>query len=283
MNTELSAFYFDIRKDALYCEAPSSLKRRAALHRASSTSSAASTSWLAPILVFTAEEAWLARYPSEDGSVHLETFPEHPAAWRDDELAEKWEQVRACAASSPARSRSSARPSASARASRPRRRSMSRTRRLARRAGGRRPRRGLHHQQPPRSSPGRRRRTPSRCRTSPASPSCRSARRGQQVRALLAHHDRRRQRPGLSRPVRPRRRRHARDRRARHERLRRCPSSETPPPRGWLWGAYSRLGLAVALATLVLDQAHKWWMLQVYGIADPGPGRGHARSSTSCS
>jgi isoleucyl-tRNA synthetase len=94
MNTELSAFYFDIRKDALYCEAPSSRKRLAALacveHIFRCT-----TVWLAPILSFTAEEAWLARY-GDDGkrSVHLELFPTIPADWRDDALAAKWEKVR---------------------------------------------------------------------------------------------------------------------------------------------------------------------------------------------
>ena len=46
------------------------------------------------MLPFTAEEAWLARYPSEDGSVHLEQFPELPASWRDEALAEKWRKVR---------------------------------------------------------------------------------------------------------------------------------------------------------------------------------------------
>jgi isoleucyl-tRNA synthetase len=50
--------------------------------------------WLAPMLCFTAEEAWLARHPSADGSVHLELFPAVPAAWRDDQLAEKWRKVR---------------------------------------------------------------------------------------------------------------------------------------------------------------------------------------------
>jgi isoleucyl-tRNA synthetase len=50
--------------------------------------------WLAPFLCFTAEEAWLARHPSEDGSVHLELFPEIPAAWRDDALAAKWARIR---------------------------------------------------------------------------------------------------------------------------------------------------------------------------------------------
>ena len=43
--------------------------------------------------------------------------------------------------------------------------------------------------------------------------------------------------------------------------------------RTWIWGPYSGLGLVVALATLVLDQAHKWWMLDVLGIADARPGR----------
>jgi len=94
LNSELSAFYFDIRKDALYCEPYSSLKRRAALTVIDEIFSALVV-WLAPILAFTAEEAWLARDPSREGSVHLETFPKIDAAWRNDELAQKWELVRA--------------------------------------------------------------------------------------------------------------------------------------------------------------------------------------------
>ncbi|WP_072396915.1 isoleucine--tRNA ligase [Hyphomicrobium sp. CS1GBMeth3] len=93
MNTDLSAFYFDIRKDALYCEPYSSLKRRAALTVIDQIFGCVTT-WLAPILAFTAEEAWTHRYGSER-SVHLETFPAVPEAWRDDALAEKWERVRA--------------------------------------------------------------------------------------------------------------------------------------------------------------------------------------------
>ena len=94
MNTELSAFYFDIRKDALYCEPPSSAKRQAALATVEQIFRCV-TVWLAPILVFTAEESWLARY-GDDGkrSVHLELFPTLPATWRDDALADKWEQIR---------------------------------------------------------------------------------------------------------------------------------------------------------------------------------------------
>ncbi|MFZ1962908.1 MAG: isoleucine--tRNA ligase [Roseiarcus sp.] len=92
MNADLSAFYFDIRKDALYCEAPSSVKRRGALEAIDHIFRAV-TLWLAPILVFTAEEAWAAR-GAEARSVHLEQFPRIPAEWRDDELAAKWETIR---------------------------------------------------------------------------------------------------------------------------------------------------------------------------------------------
>jgi isoleucyl-tRNA synthetase len=93
MNTDLSAFYFDIRKDALYCEPPSSAKRRAAL-TAVDTICDAVLRWLAPILVYTADEAWAEFRPADDGCVHLLTFPEGLAAHRDDALAAKWDKVR---------------------------------------------------------------------------------------------------------------------------------------------------------------------------------------------
>jgi isoleucyl-tRNA synthetase len=92
LNTDLSAFYFDIRKDTLYCEPPSSEKRRAALEAIEQIFRGV-TLWLAPVLVFTSEEAWLARYPAAI-SVHLEAFPKIPSSWRDEALAEKWEQIR---------------------------------------------------------------------------------------------------------------------------------------------------------------------------------------------
>jgi isoleucyl-tRNA synthetase len=92
MNTDLSAFYFDVRKDALYCEPFSSTKRRAALE-AIEQIFRATCLWLAPLLCFTAEEAWLARYPSDSGSVHIEGFPTIPASWRDDALAEEWDDI----------------------------------------------------------------------------------------------------------------------------------------------------------------------------------------------
>jgi isoleucyl-tRNA synthetase len=93
MTVDLSAFYFDIRKDALYCDPYSSTTRKAALTVIDELFRCTVT-WLAPMLCFTAEEAWVARYPGEDSSVHLEFFPEVPSNWRDDALAEKWRKVR---------------------------------------------------------------------------------------------------------------------------------------------------------------------------------------------
>ena len=93
MTSELSAFYFDIRKDALYCDPLSSVTRKACLTVLDHIFQCL-VIWLAPIFAFTAEEVWLARNPSADGSVHLQTFPEVPADWRDDALAEKWRKVR---------------------------------------------------------------------------------------------------------------------------------------------------------------------------------------------
>jgi isoleucyl-tRNA synthetase len=93
MTADLSAFYFDIRKDALYCDPYSSLTRKACLtvldHLFRCT-----VTWLAPMLCFTAEESWLSRYGADASSVHLELFPEVPASWRNDALAEKWRKVR---------------------------------------------------------------------------------------------------------------------------------------------------------------------------------------------
>jgi isoleucyl-tRNA synthetase len=90
---DLSAVYFDIRKDSLYCDAPGSHTRRSArtlldilFHRL--------TTWLAPILVFTTEDVWLSRYPGAEGSVHLEDMPETPADWLDPALAAKWTVLR---------------------------------------------------------------------------------------------------------------------------------------------------------------------------------------------
>ena len=93
MNGDLSAFYFDIRKDALYCDPLSSPTRRSALTVVDEAFRRL-TIWLAPILSFTAEEAWLARTPSDTGTVHTELFPETPMSWRDEALANQWRAVR---------------------------------------------------------------------------------------------------------------------------------------------------------------------------------------------
>ncbi|MBO9467123.1 isoleucine--tRNA ligase [Tropicibacter sp. R15_0] len=89
---DLSSFYFDIRKDALYCDGDS-LRANACrtvldilFHRL--------TTWLAPILVFTMEEVWLERFPGDDSSVHLVDMPDTPKDWLDEPLAAKWEQIR---------------------------------------------------------------------------------------------------------------------------------------------------------------------------------------------
>ncbi|MGD9294110.1 MAG: class I tRNA ligase family protein, partial [Roseobacter sp.] len=90
--SDLSAFYFDIRKDALYCDGDTTRRRAARtvldilFHRL--------TLWLAPILAFTMEEVWLERFGGEDSSVHLQDFPETPKTWLDPELAAKWAKVR---------------------------------------------------------------------------------------------------------------------------------------------------------------------------------------------
>jgi isoleucyl-tRNA synthetase len=93
MTADLSAFYFDIRKDTLYCDPYSSMTRKACLtvldHLFRCT-----VVWLAPMLCFTAEESWASRYGAAAKSVHLELFPEVPSVWRDDKLAEKWRKVR---------------------------------------------------------------------------------------------------------------------------------------------------------------------------------------------
>jgi isoleucyl-tRNA synthetase len=91
---DLSAFYFDIRKDRLYCEAADDLRRRATRTVMDRTFDCLAR-WLAPILCFTAEEAWLARHGDMPGrSVHLELFPEVPADWHAPELAARWDRLR---------------------------------------------------------------------------------------------------------------------------------------------------------------------------------------------
>src|SRR6185312_123847 len=93
MNTELSAFYFDIRKDSLYCDPPSSAARKAALTIIDLLCDAI-LKWLAPMLSFTCDEAWGMYKPDDKSSVHLTLFPDGFDKFRDDDLAGKWETVR---------------------------------------------------------------------------------------------------------------------------------------------------------------------------------------------
>ncbi len=88
---DLSAVYFDIRKDSLYCDAPSSLRRRAC-RTVMDEVFARLVAWFAPVMPFTCEEAYEYRNPGK-GSVHLLQFPATPEGWRDPVLAEKWERI----------------------------------------------------------------------------------------------------------------------------------------------------------------------------------------------
>jgi isoleucyl-tRNA synthetase len=91
-NNDLSAFFFDIRKDSLYCDAPSDPKRRA-YRTVLDTLFHALVRYAAPILCFTAEEVWGTRFP-QAGSVHLLTWPEIDAGWANDDLRMRWELLR---------------------------------------------------------------------------------------------------------------------------------------------------------------------------------------------
>jgi isoleucyl-tRNA synthetase len=93
MNTELSAFYFDVRKDTLYCDPPSSVARKAAL-TAIDIICDAILRWLAPVLSFTTEEAWRLYKPDAEPSVHLTLFPQGLSEFRNEALVKKWDIVR---------------------------------------------------------------------------------------------------------------------------------------------------------------------------------------------
>jgi len=91
---DLSAFYFDIRKDRLYCDAPDDVRRRS-VRTVFDHCLDCLVRWLAPVICFTAEEAWLAHHgDAPKSSVHLELFADVPPTWRDDELGERWARLR---------------------------------------------------------------------------------------------------------------------------------------------------------------------------------------------
>ncbi|WP_449471897.1 isoleucine--tRNA ligase [Sphingobium chungangianum] len=92
-NSDLSAFFFDIRKDCLYCDAKTDPKRRA-YRTVLDTLFHALVRYAAPIIPFTAEEVWQSRYPNHEESVHFLEWPEVDAAWLNQVLNDKWTEIR---------------------------------------------------------------------------------------------------------------------------------------------------------------------------------------------
>jgi isoleucyl-tRNA synthetase len=91
--TDLSVFYFDIRKDALYCDDANDVRRRAVRTVLDEIFNRL-VLWFAPVLAFTSEEVWLSRHGDDALSVHRQVWPETPADWQDDALAAKWAKIR---------------------------------------------------------------------------------------------------------------------------------------------------------------------------------------------
>ncbi|HEV7352409.1 MAG TPA: isoleucine--tRNA ligase [Brevundimonas sp.] len=88
---DLSALYFDIRKDSLYCDRPDSLRRRACRTVMDEVFTRL-TAWLAPLTPFTMEEAWTTRFP-EAGSNCARVIPDTPAAWENPAEAARWATI----------------------------------------------------------------------------------------------------------------------------------------------------------------------------------------------
>ena len=97
-NNDLSAFFFDIRKDCLYCDVnPASgaeTEKRRAYRTVLDHLFHALVRYAAPVIPFTAEEVWQSRYPSDDESVHMLVWPEVDAGWRDEALGTRWAAIR---------------------------------------------------------------------------------------------------------------------------------------------------------------------------------------------
>ncbi|MFN3620966.1 isoleucine--tRNA ligase [Sphingorhabdus sp.] len=92
-NEDLSAFFFDIRKDCLYCDAPNNPKRMA-YRTVLDILFHALVRYAAPVLVFTSEEVWQTRFGAEADSVHFSEWPQVDAAWFDLGLVEHWFRLR---------------------------------------------------------------------------------------------------------------------------------------------------------------------------------------------
>ena len=92
-NLDLSSFYFDIRKDTLYCDSPNSLSRRATRTVLDIIFNYLVV-WFSPILCFTTEEVLSSRFPNNKSSIHESSFSEVNEEWNNKELFAKWEKIR---------------------------------------------------------------------------------------------------------------------------------------------------------------------------------------------
>ncbi len=90
---ELSAFYFDIRKDILYCDEKTSSKRTTCINFLGMILDML-LKWFAPILSFTTEEIFQILNKEKKSSIHLESFPDIPAGWKNEKLFEKWDKLK---------------------------------------------------------------------------------------------------------------------------------------------------------------------------------------------
>ena len=90
---DLSSFYFDIRKDVLYCDPEKSVKRKATL-KILDILFFRLTTWFSPILPFTMEEVYLERFPGAENSVHLLDIPSNDKNWYNPEYFQHWDKIR---------------------------------------------------------------------------------------------------------------------------------------------------------------------------------------------
>ena len=90
---ELSAFYFDIRKDLLYCD-PLDSKKRSNCILVLNIILNCLLKWFAPILSFTTEEIYRLINKEEENSIHLKNFIKIPEKWKNEEIDSNWEKIK---------------------------------------------------------------------------------------------------------------------------------------------------------------------------------------------
>ena len=89
----MSAFYFDIRKDILYCDEIKSPQRQICINLLGLVLDML-LKWFAPILSFTTEEIFQIINQGKNSSIHLETFPNIPSKWQNENLFQKWNKLK---------------------------------------------------------------------------------------------------------------------------------------------------------------------------------------------